>query len=65
MYSSTLSLTSALDGEDGQRNTPVALRPRMTWYYYIGGWVGPKAGVDEYSTSRPRRDSIPEPLNSQ
>ena len=31
-YSSTLSLTSALDGVDGQRHAPAALPPGMTRY---------------------------------
>ena len=32
IYSSTLSLTSALDGVGGQRYAPAALTPRMTRY---------------------------------
>jgi hypothetical protein len=46
-YSSTLSLTSALDGVSGQRHTPAALplgkRPVT---HCIGRWVGPRAGLD-------------------
>jgi len=43
MYSSTLSLTSALDGVDGQRHTPVALPPgktRYSLYRRLGGPLG-------------------------
>jgi len=29
--------------------------------YCIGGWVGPRAGVDGYGKSRPHRNSIPGP----
>ena len=32
MYSSTLSLTSALDGAGGQRHAPTALPPGKTLY---------------------------------
>jgi hypothetical protein len=30
----------------GQRHGPAALPPGKTWYHCIGGWVGPKAGLD-------------------
>jgi len=32
MYSSTLPLTSALDGVGGQSHAPAALPPGKTWY---------------------------------
>jgi hypothetical protein len=52
--SSTLSLTSALDGVGGQRHAPAALplgkRPGT---HCVGGWVGPKVGVDGCGKSRP------------
>ena len=32
LYSSTLSLTSALDGVGSQRHGPAALPPEKTWY---------------------------------
>jgi len=55
-YGSTLSLTSALDGVDGQRHAPVALplgkRPGT---HCIAGWVGPRAGLDSCGKSRPHR----------
>jgi hypothetical protein len=38
-YSSSLSLTSALDGDGCQRHAPVALPPRKT--RCMGGWVAP------------------------
>jgi hypothetical protein len=47
---------------DGQLHAPAALplgkRPST---YCIGGWVGPRAGLDGYGKSRPHRDSIPGP----
>ena len=59
-YFSTLSLTLALDGVFGQRHAPAALpqgkRPRT---HCIGGWAGPRAGLDACGKSRPYRDSIP------
>jgi hypothetical protein len=51
MYSSTLSLTSALDR--GAWSTP---RPcRFTPAMYIGGWIGPRAGLDVRKISPPPR----------
>jgi hypothetical protein len=48
-YSSTLSLTSALDGGlGGQLHAPTALPPAKTpSTHCIGGWVGPRAGLDD------------------
>jgi len=41
-YSFTLSLTSALDGVDGQRHSPAALLPeKRPGTHCIGGWVDP------------------------
>jgi hypothetical protein len=53
-YSSTLSLTSALDGVGGQRHAPAALPPRKTRYplYRVGTRCG---------ESRPHQDSNPGP----
>jgi hypothetical protein len=46
MYSSTLSLTSALDGVGDQRHTPASLAPRKTaGTHCTGGWVRPRAGL--------------------
>jgi hypothetical protein len=40
-YSSTLSLTSALDGVVGQRHAPAALPPEGHGTHCIRGWVNP------------------------
>ena len=59
-YSYTLSLTSALDGVSGQRHAPAALPPgKRPGTHCIGGWVGPRSGLDGCGKSRPHRDSIP------
>ena len=42
MYSSTLSLTSELDGVGGQRNSPVALPPGKTRYPLYSRLGGPQ-----------------------
>ena len=53
-YRSTLSLTSALDGVDGQRHDSAALPPGMNHNTLcIGCWLGPRAGLDGYKKSRP------------
>jgi len=61
MYSYTLSLTSALDGVDGQRHAPAALSLEKPGTHCIGGWVGLRASLDRCGKSRPHRDSIPGP----
>jgi len=44
-YNCTLSLTSALEGVSGQRNTPAVLPPgKGSGTYCIGGWGGPGVG---------------------
>ena len=50
-YTSTLSLTSALDGVDGQRHAPAALPPR-TGTHSTGGCVGPREGLGGREESR-------------
>jgi len=45
-YSSTLSLTSALDEVGGQRHGPAAYPRERPGTYCIGGWVGRRAGLD-------------------
>ena len=51
MCSCTLSLTSALDGGvGGKRHDPPDL-PLGT--HFVGGWVGPRAGLDRCEKSRP------------
>ena len=60
MYSSTLSLTSALDGVGGQRHAPVVLTPGKRTRYPLYRWLGgPTNGLDGCGKSRPHRDSIP------
>jgi hypothetical protein len=52
-YSSTLSLTTALDGVDGQRHDPAAFSPReRICSRCIGGWVDPRTGLDGCGKSR-------------
>ena len=47
MYSSTLSLTAALDVVGGQRHAPTALPPeKRPGTHSIGGWMGPRAGLE-------------------
>jgi len=59
IYNYTLSLTSALDGVDGQRHTPAAVVTGKTRYPLYGRLGGPKAGLDGCGKSRLQRDSIP------
>ena len=53
MYSSTLSLTSALDG--GGWVIKATLRPlycrERAGTHCMGGWVGPRGGLDGYRKS--------------
>jgi hypothetical protein len=64
MYSSTHSLTSALDGGEWSashhgRFTPRERDPLTHW---IGGWVGPRAILDAVVKRKipsPRRESNP------
>jgi hypothetical protein len=48
MYSSTHSLTSALDGGEwsASRSGRFTPRERAPGTHFIGGWVGPKAVLD-------------------
>jgi hypothetical protein len=44
----------------GQFHAPAALPPgKRPGTHCIGGWVGPRAGLDGCEKSRPHRDSIP------
>jgi hypothetical protein len=47
-YSSTLSLTLALDGSEWSASCPACFTPRKRApvTHWIGGWVGPKAILD-------------------
>jgi hypothetical protein len=53
MYSSTLSLTSALDGVGGHRHAPAAFFLERPGTRSIGGWVGPRARLDGCENSCP------------
>ena len=56
-YSSTLSLTSALDRVSGQRHAPAALSPgKKPGTHFIVGWVGSIAGRDGCGKFCPSRD---------
>jgi len=56
-YRSTLSLISAPDGMGSQRHSPTVLHPgERTGTQCIGGWVDPRADLDECEKSRPHRD---------
>jgi len=46
-------------GVGGQRHAMTALPPGNTRYPFIGGWVGPRVGLDGCGKSRPHRDLIP------
>jgi len=53
MYSCTHSLTSVLDGLGRQRHAPAALPSgKRPGTHYLGGWVGPRAGLDGCGKSR-------------
>ena len=44
----------------GQRHAPAAVPPgKGPSTHCIGGWVGPRAGMDGFGKFRPHRDSIP------
>jgi len=65
MYSSTLSLTSALDGVGGQRHAPAALPPGKTRYPLYRRLGGSQGQSDRCGKSRPHWDSIPGPSSPQ
>jgi len=61
-YNFTLPLTSALDGGGVVNAMLRPLYPReRPGTHCIGGWVGPRAGLDRCGKSLPHRDSIPGP----
>jgi hypothetical protein len=64
MYSSTHSLTSALDGGEWSASRPGCFtsRGRAPATHWIGGWVGARAGLEVVVKKRvhiPCRDSNP------
>jgi len=48
-------------GGGGQRHTPASLPRERLGTHCVGGWVGPRAGLDGCIKSRPHRYSIPGP----
>jgi hypothetical protein len=54
-YSSTHSSTLALDGGEWSASRPGRFTPRerAAGTHWIGGWVGPRVGVDKNSRPRP------------
>ena len=44
----------------GQRHDPAVLPRERPGTHSIGGWVGPRAGLDGCGKSRPQRDLIPD-----
>jgi len=62
-YSSTLSLTSALDGDGWSMPRTVAVPPGKTaGIHCIEGWVDPQSQSGRVlKTSPPNQDSIPKP----
>jgi hypothetical protein len=52
------SLTSALDGALASLSAG-----KRTSTHFVGGWVGPRAGLDVCGKSRPQQDSIPGPFS--
>jgi hypothetical protein len=63
-YSSTHSLTSALDGAEWSASRPGRFTPRkrVPGIHWIGGWVGPRAVLDAVVKRKipsPRLESNP------
>jgi hypothetical protein len=63
-YSSSHSLTSALDGDEWSASLSGSFTPRETspGTHWIGGWVGPRAVLDAVVKRKfpsPRRESNP------
>jgi len=49
-------------GVGGQRHAPAVLPPgKRPGTHCIGGWAGPRAGLDDVENLAPHRDSIPGP----
>jgi hypothetical protein len=64
-YSSTHSLTSALDGVEWSASRPARFTPREWAYgtHWLGGWMGPRAVLDavsKWKISSHRRESNPD-----
>jgi hypothetical protein len=66
MHSSTLFLTSALEGgERSASRSGRTLSRERTGTHYTGGWEGLRAGLGRCGKSRPHWDSIPGPSSPQ
>jgi hypothetical protein len=63
-YSSTLYLTSGLDGVDGRHNAPTILTPGKTRTQCTGGWVGPKVGLEGCGKISPQLEFDPRAVQS-
>jgi len=60
MYSSTLSLTSALNGMGGQRRAPAALTPgKGPATHSVRGWVGLSGGGENFVANGTRTPDCP------
>jgi hypothetical protein len=53
MNSSTLSLTSAINGVGGECHARAVLPKEISGIHCIGGWVGPTASLERCGKSRP------------
>ena len=62
-YSSTLSLTSALDGGVVNATPGRFASGKETRYPFTGGWVGPRTGLGGCRKYRPCPDSNSDPTN--
>ena len=55
-------MTTALEGDEGQRHAPAAFYPReRPGTHCTGDWVGPRVGVDRCGKSRPPPTGIRSP----
>jgi len=62
MHSSTLGLSSALDGDEWLTPRPGRLIPgKRSGIPCVGGWVSHRAGLDRSGKSRRHREPIPGP----
>ena len=64
MYSSTLYLTSMLEGMGGQRHTPAALPQERAVTHCVGGWVSLRPGLDMFGRIRPSPGFNPRSVQS-
>jgi hypothetical protein len=64
-YSSTHSLTSALDGGEWSASSPGCFTPRETapGTHWIGGWVGTRAGLGAVKRKIPSPRRVSNPIS--